>query len=48
LEQSELDQERMYEELRQKKVAQDQAIERIKTQLMVGILHVYGTYQLDG
>ncbi|KAM4588766.1 evC complex member EVC [Odontesthes bonariensis] len=34
LEQSELDQERMYEELRQKKVAQDQAMEMIKTQLM--------------
>ncbi|XP_061584632.1 evC complex member EVC [Cololabis saira] len=34
LDQSDLEQEVMYEELRQKKTAQDQALERIKTQLM--------------
>ncbi|XP_041837161.1 ellis-van Creveld syndrome protein [Melanotaenia boesemani] len=34
LEQTELDQEMMYEELRQKKTAQDQTMEKAKTQLM--------------
>ncbi|KAM9759637.1 evC complex member EVC isoform 1-T1 [Menidia menidia] len=34
LEQSEVDRGQIYEELRQKKVAQDQTMERIKTQLM--------------
>lgn len=37
LEQSELEQETRYEELRQKKVALDQTFERIKTQLLVRI-----------
>lgn len=37
LEQSELEQEARYKELRQKKVAQDQTFERIKTQLLVCI-----------
>lgn len=38
LEQSDLDQEIMYEELKEKKKAQDHALEKIKTQLKVGML----------
>lgn len=38
LEQSELEQEKRYEDLRQKKVALDQTFERVKAQLLVGIL----------
>lgn len=38
LEQSDLDQEMVYEELRRKKVAQDQTMERVKAQLVVGVL----------
>lgn len=37
LEQSDLDREMMYKELRKKKVALDKTIGRIKTQLMVGL-----------
>lgn len=35
LEQCDLEQEMIYEELRQKKVAQDQTMERVKAQLLV-------------
>lgn len=38
LEQSELEQERRYEDLRERKVALDQTFERVKAQLLVRIL----------
>lgn len=37
LEQCDLEQEHIYEELRQKKVAQDQTVQRIKAQLLVSM-----------
>lgn len=41
LEQCELDQEMIYEELGQKKVAQDQIMERMKAQLLVIMITVH-------
>lgn len=40
LEQSELEQERRYEDLRQKRVALDRTFERVKAELLVRILAV--------
>lgn len=40
LEQCDLEQEMIYEELRRKKVAQDQTMERIKAQLLVSMFHI--------
>lgn len=41
LEQCDLEQEMMYEELRQKKVGQNQTMETIKAQLLVSMFHLF-------
>lgn len=47
LEQCDQEQEMIYEELRRKKVAQDQTMDRIKAQLMVSVFPVFCDFLPD-